>query len=645
MRPLLTMNRFKRYGTVWLLLFFSLNAMVGQAQSVLTLQDGKQLDSINLFQHVSVYLDTLVDEGQIGSPPLEQTWVPLTKRENWDNPRQKSHMAIWTKFTIHNTSKVPIEYRLLHKEYISYCLSSIKVFRLGIGQKLEPIFESFHTLNVPISVDAADSITIFAVEFVTGAVIKGISPQNYMLLSDEANESVWRQYHSERRNRFYFYTFFSGALVIIVLIGFFQFIFLRKKAYLFYAFFLLSVLLARWSYLGVEHYEKPMWGMGFIPYLPNTELISFGLVAVFYILSNYYTLKTLIPIDKGTKILIYLSGLLVLFGVGTAAAGIYVISKPSHEHAYESLRVTTYLIGAAGVITGTIYLSFNNFSIRLMGIGLIGMVCSLVWAEQHGKTADPMVVAKGLTRDYYFISAMGILWDAAFFFAALIAVQFHKHQKGRDQQKAAKDKLERENPQEHLTLLKNLLVVVQTSPHFVGNTIAEVKSLLGLGRTAEASAMLQVFAEMSHSFNKNIDAARIGLEEEWKNMEMFIEIMGMRYPGRFSVIFEENNPVSLEVAQIPPSTLRIYADMLIYAILAKNVAESIPLTISVQEEGSQLTIVMEAPVEVSGLPNYMENLVRATEFRLLYCKQTVSPLLDDKVNMSRITIQLPIDTD
>ncbi len=114
-----------------------------------------------------------------------------------------------------------------------------------------------------------------------------------------------------------------------------------------------------------------------------------------------------------------------------------------------------------------------------------------------------------------------------------------------------KQRLEQEQTEKHLAELKLMALQSQMNPHFIFNCINTAQSFVINSQKAEAYEYLANFAKLLRLVLTNSKHANIALEDEIKQIELYVQLEAIRFEGQFEYIIEVDPELNNGVYEIP----------------------------------------------------------------------------------------------
>jgi tetratricopeptide (TPR) repeat protein len=147
------------------------------------------------------------------------------------------------------------------------------------------------------------------------------------------------------------------------------------------------------------------------------------------------------------------------------------------------------------------------------------------------------------------------------------------------------------NKNQQLLLLQSQLFRLQTSPHFIFNSLMSIQNFILANKTETASQYLVDFARLTRSILQNTRKSLIPLDEEIDNLKHYLRLEELRFSDKFEVDFQEHITFP-EAIQIPPMLTQPFIENAIIHGLTPSPKKGL-LKIVFKEKGDVLRIIIE----------------------------------------------------
>jgi hypothetical protein len=104
----------------------------------------------------------------------------------------------------------------------------------------------------------------------------------------------------------------------------------------------------------------------------------------------------------------------------------------------------------------------------------------------------------------------------------------------------------------------------QMNPHFVFNILNTIESYALENNKEAASNMIQKFSRLTRLVLENSMSQLVPFENDWKSLQLYIELEQMRYADKFLVVYDIQEQVLEENYLIPPMIIQPLWKMLLF---------------------------------------------------------------------------------
>lgn len=104
------------------------------------------------------------------------------------------------------------------------------------------------------------------------------------------------------------------------------------------------------------------------------------------------------------------------------------------------------------------------------------------------------------------------------------------------------------------------LIQTQMNPHFIGNTLNNIDSLINQSRNAEASRYLVQFSRLASLILAHSNKQEIPLRQEIDTLKYYLELERLRLNERFSYDLEVDSHIEVHSILIPPMLLQPFVE-------------------------------------------------------------------------------------
>lgn len=132
----------------------------------------------------------------------------------------------------------------------------------------------------------------------------------------------------------------------------------------------------------------------------------------------------------------------------------------------------------------------------------------------------------------------------------------------------------------------------QMNPHFLFNSLNSIKYFAISKSKDETAAYLSKFAMLVRAILNNSKARTISLKDELDALQLYIEIEHLRLEGKFSYLFDIDNGLHIQQAQIPPMILQPIVENAIWHGLMHKEGMG-RLLVQVKDMGRQIQCIIE----------------------------------------------------
>lgn len=338
---------------------------------------------------------------------------------------------------------------------------------------------------------------------------------------------------------------FIGGMVVMMFYSFGIFFLYRDKTFLYYSFYLLTLVL----YLGRKtitftyFYDFPR-----MDYIFNEAIQVFVNIAYLtFILSFINAKKDYLLLNKVSK---YVIAFLFLFIIGDIVLLSKDIFSPFQFYLinFERYFMTLFAIGGILYIFFTLKDKTALFIITgsafFIGGALMGLLLTDVRWMMLGATIEIFIFALGL------------------------GYRFQRIQK-------EKQRIKREMDKVRLTALK-----AQMNPHFIFNSLNSIRSYIIVNETKQASNYLTKFSKLIRLILEYASTDYVTLKEEIAALKLYVELEQMRFREQFDFTIEVDPRLDLEKVQIPPLLFQPYIENAIWhGLTPKSGEKAVSLTI------------------------------------------------------------------
>lgn len=349
---------------------------------------------------------------------------------------------------------------------------------------------------------------------------------------------------------------FVGGVLAMMLYSFGVFFLFRDKVFLYYSFYLLTLVL----YLG----RKTMT-LDFLYAYPQTNYIFNEVIQVVVNIAyltfilNFINAKQDYPLLN--KVSRYIIGSLILFIVIEIGILSNNVFSPIQYYLISFERYFMSIFALAGILY--IFFTLKNKVHLFIIIGSVffigGALLSLFMDARMMMTGAMVEV---------FIFALGIGYRLQ---------QIQKE----------KQKIKKEIDKVRLTALK-----AQMNPHFIFNSLNSIRSYIIVNETKKASSYLTKFAKLIRLILEYASSDYITLREEIAALELYVELEQMRFRDCFDFTITVDPKLDLDKVQIPPLIFQPYIENAIWHGLTPKSGEK-AISLTLQIEGNEVLCIIK----------------------------------------------------
>ncbi len=418
---------------------------------------------------------------------------------------------------------------------------------------------------------------------------------------------------------------FVGIISIVFLFSITAFIIQRKREYLFYSFYLLSLAL----YLGRRAFNLHDAIFGSFPlweYMTHMGLQVF--INLFYVLFAKYFLNTAKDYPKLDKVINVIVLLLTTF-ILTDFLLIYTDQFGLHLIFMDAQR---YVMAAFG-ISASIYLLIKPKS-RLVYFIVFGSFSYTVGA----------LAMLFLVNNTYMIIGSSIE-----IFVFTLGLGYKSQQLLLDNSRIQRDVL-----QHKMSALR-----AQMNPHFIFNSLGSIQHLIRSGKESDALSYLSKFSKLLRQILETSINIQVTLKEEIGLLKNYIELESLRFDGEFEYKIEVDPEVDVENFEIPILLLQPYVEnAIIHGLLPKDGNTSLQIHFTQEPEHVVCTIrdngigrAKSAEQNVKRNPEHRSRGLSLVEKRLNEMDSDSEPsilvedlsLVSGEANGTKVTIWIPTE--
>jgi sensor histidine kinase YesM len=133
----------------------------------------------------------------------------------------------------------------------------------------------------------------------------------------------------------------------------------------------------------------------------------------------------------------------------------------------------------------------------------------------------------------------------------------------------------------------------QMNPHFVFNILNTIESYALENNKEAASAMIQKFSRLTRLVLENSMSQLVPFENDWKSLQLYIELEQMRYADRFLVVYNVQEQILEQNYFIPPMIIQPFVENAIIHGLRNKADDSGILNLSACVRNGHLVVEVE----------------------------------------------------
>ena len=135
----------------------------------------------------------------------------------------------------------------------------------------------------------------------------------------------------------------------------------------------------------------------------------------------------------------------------------------------------------------------------------------------------------------------------------------------------------------------------QMNPHFIFNCLNSIRLFTEQNNGKEASLYLGKIATLIRHTLDNARTERIGLDEELKSLELYLELESLRFKQKFSYTITVDSDVDKEFIDVPPLIIQPLAEnAILHGLVHKPKGGNLNIHISYDSpEQDSLTVIIE----------------------------------------------------
>lgn len=133
----------------------------------------------------------------------------------------------------------------------------------------------------------------------------------------------------------------------------------------------------------------------------------------------------------------------------------------------------------------------------------------------------------------------------------------------------------------------------QMNPHFVFNILNTIESYALENNKEAASVMIQKFSRLTRLVLENSMNQLVSFENDWKSLQLYIELEQMRYADKFMVKYKVENRILEQDYYIPPMIIQPFVENAIIHGLRNNPGNSGILNLSASLNNGYIIVQVE----------------------------------------------------
>ncbi len=368
------------------------------------------------------------------------------------------------------------------------------------------------------------------------------------------------------------YSWIRGGLLILAVYHLMIFVLNRRKLYLFYSLYSLSLFIYFYSHVCPEEY---LWVYDYINFA--IQFVAFG----FYVLFGRDLLNSKKNIPEWDVLLVI--EYKVFFLLSLAFIGVQIFFTYQHQ---EKLFLTlTPIFSVFALLTYVVLTKIKGRHVSYFIIGSLAYVllanCSLLLPMILG---DEFFV--DIKVDPMFFTYIGTTIELIMF--ALIVgyrvtdLEIEKQQVMLDLQQKV----------EEMADLKMTALQSRMDPHFLYNSLNSINNFVLQNDAEKASDYITKFSRLIREILKKSSNKTIPLSEELGILGLYVRLEQMRMDGGFDYIVTIDENINLDKIDVPPLFIQPYIENAIWhGFVNKTTNRKINLTVYDEEENVRCEII------------------------------------------------------
>ncbi len=419
----------------------------------------------------------------------------------------------------------------------------------------------------------------------------------------------WKQQHGREASRI-FDGLFYGSLLIMLMFSIIQYFFYADKAYLYYACYILSLLL---YYLLKKAPYTPTLFSNYIDLL-----VPYGSSMYYFIYFSYgvFVIQFLNIRRREHPLLMY-----VAWVGGALCLAFFCWDVWWHADVSDMLarggnrapRNDLLLIGI--FIYGYILIRMKiDWLVKWVLIGslllIVFAIVSILAYEVEfqilrGNTDFPDFI-KAFTFMPFSFAQLGVLLEVIFFSLGLgYRTHYSIRQAEQNSRKAerqlvesklevAQKEKEAARFQQHIAEAELKALKAQMNPHFVANTLNSIKNLVQTNKKEEATHYLAVFAQLVRTILDNTTQPVISMSKELDFCQLYLQLESLRFNNDFTFDIKINPDVDTSFVKIPPLVLQPFLENAIWHGLSpKPGIKKLRISLSIQDGNTVCCLIRD----------------------------------------------------
>lgn len=431
------------------------------------------------------------------------------------------------------------------------------------------------------------------------------------------------------------YSWIRGGLLILSIYHLMIFILNKRKLYLYYSLYSLSLFIYFLSHVCPEEY---LWIYDYINFA--IQFIAFG----FYVLFGRDLLSSKKQIPDWDVLLVIEYKVFFLLSLAFIAVQIFF----SYEHQEKLFLTLTPIFSVFALLTYVVLTKIKGRHVSFFIIGSLAYVllanCSLLLPMILG---DEIFVQIKIHPMFftYIGTTIELMMFALIVGYRVTDLEIAKHHVEQDLHQKI----------DEMADLKMTALQSRMDPHFLYNSLNSINNFVLQNDAEKASDYITKFSRLIREILKKSSNKTIPLSEELGILGLYVRLEQMRMEGGFDYIVTIDENINLEKIEVPPLLIQPYIENAIWhGFVNKTTNRKINLTVFEEEENVRCEIVDNGiGIERSKSLNKSESHHKKSfglqtsedRIKLLHENQRVYVIIEDISSLSqtgtKVTIKFP----